>query len=83
MVDIVLKLTKEEVEVSSTPDTIHDCTLFRVHSPALSKITITDADDVVIGSMTMPAGFVEIMNKRFTDKVSATAPILCSPVAWK
>jgi hypothetical protein len=83
MVDIVLKLTKEEVEVSDTPDTIDNCVLFRIYSPSISKITVTDEDDVILGSMTMPAGFVEIMNKRFTDTLTATEPVFCTPLAWK
>ena len=83
MVDIVLKLTQAEIEVGTTPNNVQACTLFRIYSPSVSKITLTDENDIFIGSMTMPAGFVEIMTKKFTDKVSATAPILCSPVAWK
>lgn len=64
MADIVLKLLKEEVEVSDIPDTISDCTMFRIYSPSISKITITDTNDDIIGSMTMPAGLVETVNKK-------------------
>lgn len=83
MVDIVLKLTKPEIEVGYTANTVHDSELFRVFAPSTSKITITDVDSVEIGSMTIPSGFVEIVNKRRTDKVTAVPSVLCTPVAWK
>ena len=84
MVDIVLKLVNEEVEVSSTPDTVHSAVLFRVYaSTAASKVTIRDADSNIIGSMTIPQGFVEIMEKRKTDTVACVPAALCTPVAYK
>jgi hypothetical protein len=85
MVDIVLKLTSEEVSVSSTPDTINDCVLFRIYTPTGSDsyIIVRDSANNVIGSMTQPAGFVEIMEKRTTDTVEANTVIKCTPVAYK
>lgn len=83
MVDIVLKLIKPEVEVGDVANTVHDAVIFRVFAPATSKVTISDSDNVEIGSMTIPGGFVEIMTKRSTDLVSASPPILCTPVAWR
>lgn len=83
MVDIVLKLTKPEVEVSSTPDTIHDSVLFRVFAPSTTKVTVTNSANTVVGSMTIPGGFVEIMEKRATDRVEANPTVLCTPVAYK
>lgn len=83
MVDIVLKLTKGEIEVNSVPVTIDDSILFRVFAPSTSKIYVMDGDDNDIGSMTIPGGFVEIMEKRKTDKVKAEPPVLCTPVAYK
>lgn len=83
MVDIVLKLTKDEIEVGGTPVTVGDSILFRVFAPSTSKIYTLDADDNPIGSMTIPGGFVEIMEKRKTDKVKAEPAVLCTPVAYK
>lgn len=85
MVDIVIKVTKPEISVT-TANTIYDCVLFRVYTPSGGSdalITVKSANGSVIGSMTQPAGFVEIMNKGATDTVEANAAILCSPVAWK
>jgi hypothetical protein len=85
MVDIVLKLTGEEVSVSTTPDTVSDSVLFRVYTPtgSDSSIIIRDSANNVIGSMTQPAGFVEIMEKRSTDTIEANTTIKCTPVAYK
>lgn len=82
MVDIVLKLTGPEVSVSSAT-TLSSAVLFRVYSPADSLITIKDSEGTTIGSMTQPAGFVEIMEKRKTDTVEANTAIKCTPVAYK
>lgn len=86
MVDIVLKLVKPEIEVSAIANTVYDCALFRVYTPvggSDSKITIRDSSGTLIGSMSQPAGFVEIINKGTTDTVESNTAILCAPVAWK
>lgn len=85
MVDIVIKVTKAEIGVT-TANTVYDSQLFRVYTPAGGTdalITVRTSEGSVIGSMTQPAGFVEIMNKNPTDTVEANTTILCSPVAWK
>lgn len=84
MVDIVLKLTGPEVTVT-TANTVSNSVLFRVYTPTGSDalITIRDASNNIIGSMTQPGGFVEIIEKRATDTVSANTAIKCTPVAYK
>jgi hypothetical protein len=85
MVDIVLKLTGEEVSVSSTPDTVNDAVLFRIFTPTGGSafIIVRDSANNIIGSMSQPAGFVEIMEKRATDTVEANTAVKCTPVAYK
>lgn len=84
MVDIVLKLTGEEITVSG-PDTVSNAVLFRVYTPTGgdSLITVRDSANNVIGTMTQPAGMVEIMEKRATDTIEANTAIKCTPVAYK
>jgi len=82
MVDIVLKLAGQEVSVT-TANTVNGSVLFRVYSPSESLITIRDANSAVIGTMTQPAGFVEIIEKRKTDTIEANTAIKCTPVAYK
>ena len=85
MVDIVLKLAGEEIEVSTTPDDLNGSVLFRVYTPTGgdSFIITRDSANNVIGSMSQPAGFVEIMEKRKTDTIEANTAIKCTPVAYK
>ena len=80
MVDITLKLVGEEVDIS-TPSTVHNSTFVRVYAPTDAIITYYNENDVVIGSMTMPAGFVEIMEKNRPDKLSANTTVLATPLA--
>ena len=84
MVDIVLKLVGEEVSVT-TPNTVSNAVLFRVYTPTGgdSLITVRDSANNVIGTMTQPGGFVEIMEKRATDTIEANTAIKCTPVAYK
>jgi hypothetical protein len=85
MVDIVIKLTKPEISVT-TANTVYDSALFRVYTPSGGSdalITVRSANGAVIGSMTQPAGFVEVMNKNPSDTVESNTAVLCSPVAWK
>ena len=85
MVDIVIKVTKPEIAVT-TANTVYDSVLFRFYTPAGGSdalITVKSANGDVIGSLTQPAGFVEVMNKNPTDTVESNTAVLCSPVAWK
>ncbi len=84
MVDIVLKLVGPEVSVT-TANTVNGAILFRVFTPTGGDalITVKDSGGTTIGSMTQPAGFVEIMEKRATDTVEANTAIKCTPVAYK
>jgi len=84
MVDIVLKLVGQEVSVT-TANTVNGAILFRVFTPTGGDalITVKDSGGTTIGSMTQPAGFVEIMEKRATDTVEANTAIKCTPVAYK
>lgn len=82
MVDIVLKLTNPEVTVT-TANTVYNCVLARIYAPADTVITVKDKDGNTRGSMSMPGGFVEILEKIKTDTIEATVAIKCTPVAYK
>lgn len=85
MVDIVIKVTKPEISVTAA-NTVYDSALLRFYTPAGGSdalITVRSANGAVVGSLTQPAGFVEILNKNPTDTVEANTGVLCTPVAWK
>lgn len=82
MVDIVLKLTGTQVDIA-TANTVHNSTLVRVYAPTEALITYADSTNTTIGTMTIPAGFVEIMEKLRTDKLSANTTVWATPLAYK
>lgn len=83
MVDIILKLLDEEETVGATDTTVSGSVLFRVYAPETAKITTKNPEGDVVGSMTIPGGFVEIIAKGKADTVSAVPAVLCTPVAYK
>lgn len=82
MVDIVLKLTKPE-ETVTTASNISNSVLIRVYAPNAAVITIKDNLGTTKGSMSMPAGLVEIIEKLKTDTIEATAAVKVTAVAYK
>ena len=82
MVDIILKPTGEQVDIS-TASTVHDTPLLRIYAPTEALVTYMNANNDVIGTMTMPAGFVEIMEKLRSDKLSANTTVWATPLAYK
>lgn len=82
MVDIILKLTGPQVDIS-TANTVNGSTLVRVYAPADALVTYANASDEVIGTMIIPSGFVEIMEKLHTDKLSANTTVWATPLAYK
>jgi hypothetical protein len=82
MVDIILKPIGQQVDLV-TANTVHNSTLVRVYAPTEALVTYSDSSDNVIGSITIPAGFVEIMEKLRTDKLSANTTVWATPLAYK
>lgn len=82
MVDIILKPIGQQVDLV-TANTVHNSTLVRVYAPTEALVTYSDANDSTIGTLTIPAGFVEIMEKLRTDKLSANTTVWATPLAYK
>jgi len=82
MVDIILKLTGSKVDISTASD-VNGAVLVRVYAPTEAEVSRLDSSNTVIGSMVMPAGFVEVMEKLKTDKLSANATVWATPLAYK
>lgn len=82
MVDIPLKLVGEQVSVT-TPTNLNNSGLVRLYAPSDVLITVRNSNNVVLGSMTMPAGAYEILVKDFDETVGANTALLCTPLAWR
>ena len=78
-----LKILNTELEIGATANTVHNSTLIRLFSNITSKVTISNEEDVVIGSFTIYSGNVEIVEKKSSDKISASPSVLCVPIAFR
>ncbi len=81
MVDYVMKPVKPEVSVT-TATTLNNTKYFRAFAAAQAKVTIRAAG-VEVGSMTMPAGMVEILEKNADETIESTSALLCTPLAYR
>jgi hypothetical protein len=79
---MIIKPTKEQIEVT-VEDTIEDSRLVRVYSPSANTLVTIASGNTIIGSFTMGADSVEIVEKNPTDTISASVTILCTPVSYK
>ena len=82
MVDIPLTLVGNQVSVT-TGTTVNGSGLLRAYAPTDVLVTISNSIDVLLCTMTMPAGTIEIITKNYDDKISANAALLCTPLAWR
>jgi hypothetical protein len=79
---MIIKPIKEQIEVT-TEDSVEDARLVRVYAPSANTLVTIASGNTVIGSFTMGADSVEIVEKNSTDTIAASATILCTPVSYK
>lgn len=80
---MIIKAIGEETSVT-TADDVNESKLVRIYAAAVSKVTITEVEaNTVIGSFTMPAASVTIVEKNKTDTITGTTTLLCTPVSYK
>lgn len=75
------KLRGSEITVSTTANTVGNSSCVRIYAPTAAVITVKDANTSTIGTMTMPAGWVEVVYKATTDTISANVNVQCTPLA--
>jgi hypothetical protein len=76
----IIKPIGEELTVT-TANNIGGAKLVRVYAATSSKVTI--ANDQTIGSFTMPAGSVTIVEKNKEDTIAGTNALLCTAISYK
>lgn len=79
---MILKLKGEQLNFS-TANTVNDSVLVRLHASASTLITITDSEDDVVGSFTMPANTVDFIEKSASDTITANVAIDATPVSYR
>jgi len=73
----IIKIKGATVAVTAA-NTVGDSALVRIYASATTVVTHTG-----VGSITMPADSVLLLEKGATDTLSADVEILCTPVAYK
>lgn len=78
---MITKPHGEEISVT-TANVVSDARLVRIYASAVAKITIANGEGT-IGSFTVPAATVTIVEKNPTDTIASTAAVLCTPISYK
>lgn len=79
---MIIKPLAAEISVTAA-NTVSNSKLVRAYAVASSVLTIRNAEAAVIGSFTVPAGEVVIVEKNKTDTIEGTTALLCTPVSYK
>jgi hypothetical protein len=80
---MIIKPVGSEVSITDASD-LGGARLIRVYAAATSKITISNLDaNTEIGSFTVPASSVTIVEKNPTDMIEGTTALLCTPISYK
>jgi len=77
----IIKPINEELTVT-TADTVENARLVRIYASGSSKVTISSANTIV-GSFTVPADSVTIIEKNREDTIEGTTTLLCTPISYK
>lgn len=71
-----------ELVVVTTANSVANSNLVRIHSTAATTVTIANGSGT-IGSFSMPANSVEVVEKAALDTIACSAAANCTPVAFK
>lgn len=71
-----------ELVVVTTANSVANSNLVRIHSSSATTVTIASGANT-IGTFSMPANSVEIVEKAATDTIACSAAANCTPVAFK
>jgi hypothetical protein len=79
---MIIKPTANLIAVT-TASSVANSTLVRIHTTTATTVTINTSAGAYVGSFSMPANFVEIVEKAATDTITCSASSNCTPVAYK
>lgn len=78
-----LKLLGSETDLTSAT-TVNDAVLVRLYNTDTSGVLVTlkDSEGTTKGTMTVPAGSVNFIQKEHTDTLEGGAAVLAVSIAW-
>ena len=77
----IIKVKGSAIDVT-TANTVSDAPLVRVFAAAAATVTVANTGGT-IGTIKMPAGGVEYIEKEPTDTIAGSGTLSCTPVAYK
>lgn len=75
------KIKSSEISVT-TANTVFESKNVRVFAANSALVTVRDSSNNVIGTMTYPAGTIEVIEKSPTDTISANVAVLCVAIGY-
>ena len=79
---MIIKPLGQIISVTSA-NTVANSNLVRIHTTAITTVTVANSTGSTLGSISIPANFVEIVEKHTTDTIACSAAANCTPVAYK
>jgi hypothetical protein len=80
---MITKILNTEMSLS-TANTVYDANVVRVFNNTAGNVLITrtNSDDVVIGTCTLQANTVSLVEKNPTDTLTAASAVLATSIAY-
>lgn len=72
-----------EIVAVTTANSVANSNLVRIHTTSATTVTVANSTGSTLGSFSMPANTVEIVEKAATDTIACSASANCTPVAFK
>ena len=79
---MIIKPTANLISVSSD-NSVANSTLVRIHTTSATTVTIKTSTGDFIGTFSMPANSVEIVEKAALDTIGCSVAANCTPIAYK
>ena len=79
---MIIKPTANLIAVT-TASSVANSTLVRIHTTSATTITVKTSTGNFVGTFSMPANSVEIVEKAALDTIASSASANCTPIAYK
>jgi hypothetical protein len=79
---MIIKPLGTLISVTSA-NTVANSNLVRIHTTAITTVTVADSEGATKGTISIPANYVEIIEKATSDTIACSTAANCTPVAYK
>jgi hypothetical protein len=79
---MIIKPLGQIIAVTSA-NSVANTSLVRIHASSATTVTVANSTGTTLGSFSMPANSVEVVEKAPLDTIACSAAANCTPVAYK